>query len=117
MEEARSDENGLYERPKSRACGEFDRLGCASGSARHDRVQLWPAEAKGEGAFSRAHTLRHEGASHRLEIRSRKGRGVWILVAGRVVFGETEACALANAVKVIDPEVEVVLDQAGRRLA
>jgi hypothetical protein len=81
----------------------------------HRRAQ-WPREvrARGKGIFSRPHSLRYDGKSCRLEIRSSKGRGFWIMIdAGAVVYGTTEPIALANVIKAIDPEVEVVRDTRG----
>ena len=81
---------------------------------------MWPAEVS-HGArkvFSRPHSLRYDGKSYRLEIRSSKGKGFWIMIdGGAVVYGATEPIALANVIKAIDPEVEVVNDVRGRRLA
>lgn len=94
--------------------------GALAGGVKAKRRALWPAEVrdKGKHVFIRPHTLRHEGGDYRLEIRSRAGRGVWILIDGRVVvFGKTEPEALAAAVMAIDLDVDVVLDQRGRRLA
>ena len=86
----------------------------------HRRAQ-WPREARdrGKGIFSRPHTLRYDGKSYQLEIRSTKGKGgFWIMVdGGAVVYGPSISVALANVIKAIDPEVETVRDARGRVLA
>jgi hypothetical protein len=85
----------------------------------HRRAQ-WPREVRdrGKGIFSRPLVLRHDGKSYRLEIRSSKGKGFWIMVdGGPVVDGATNSVALANVIKAIDSEVEVVRDTGGRVLA
>ena len=87
---------------------------------RQRRRALWPAEVRdsGKGAFKRPHRLRYEGRLYRLEVRSKRGRGFWIMVAGEAaVHGATESIALAEAVRAIDPAVEVVKDARGKRLA
>ena len=87
---------------------------------RQHRRMLWPPEVRdgGKGVFKRPHGLRYEGRRYQLEVRSKRGRGFWIMVAGKtVVHGATESIALAEAVKAIDPTVEVVNDVRGRRLA
>ena len=86
---------------------------------RQHRRMLWPPEVRdgGKGVFKRPHGLRYEGRRYQLEVRSKRGRGFWIMVAGkRVVHGATESIALAEAVKAIDPTV-VVNDVRGLRLA
>jgi hypothetical protein len=85
----------------------------------HRRAQ-WPREVRdrGKGIFSRPHSLRYDGKSYRLEIRSSKGKGFWLMIdGGAVVFGVIEPIALANVIRRIDPEVEVVRDTGGRVLA
>ena len=87
---------------------------------RQHRRMLWPPEVRdgGRGVFKRPHGLRYEGRLYQLEVRSKRGRGFWIMVAGKaVVHGATESIALAEAVKLIDPTVEVVNDVRGGRLA
>jgi hypothetical protein len=84
----------------------------------HRRAQ-WPREVRNRGKriFSRPHTLRYDGKSYRLEIRSSKGKGFWIMVdGGAVLCGATEPIALANVIKAVDPEVETVRDTRGRVL-
>lgn len=79
---------------------------------------LWPREVRdrGKGIFSRPHTLR--GCPiYQLEIRSSKGKGFWIMIdGGAVVYGATNDVAMANVIKLIDPEVEIVRDTRGRVL-
>jgi hypothetical protein len=87
---------------------------------RQRRRLLWPSEVRdgGKGVFKRPHRLRYDGRLYQLEVRSKRGRGFWIMVAGKaVVRGATESIALAAASKAIDPTVEVVNDLRGRRLA
>ncbi len=87
---------------------------------RQQRRMLWPSEVRdgGKGVFKRPHGLRYEGRRYQLEVRSKRGRGFWIMVAGKaVVHGATESIALAEAVKAIDPGVDRVQDVNGRRLA
>ena len=56
--------------------------------------------------------------TYRLEIRSSKGKGFWIMIdGGTVVSGSTEPIAMANVIKLIDPEVEIVRDTRGQVLA
>jgi hypothetical protein len=87
---------------------------------RQQRRMLWPSEVRdgGKGVFRRPHGLRHEGRRYQLEVRSKRGRGFWIMIAGKmVVHGATESIALATAIKAIDAAVEVVRDTRGRVLA
>lgn len=118
MEQLDFYESGLNERQKSQDDGKYERLGTASAGARKQRGQKWPREARTGSIFTRRHMLRHDGANHTLETRSRMGRGAWIMVDGhQVVFGATEPVAMAKVIKAIDPAVEVVLDVHGKRLA
>ncbi len=94
------------------------RLPTAEDKAR--KRALWPREVRdrGKGICSRPHSLRYDGKSYRLEIRSSKGKGFWIMIdGGAVVYGTTEPVALANVIKAIDPEVETVRDTRGRVLS
>ena len=68
--------------------------------------------------FKRPHRLRYEGRLYQLEVRSKCRRGFWIVFASKaVVHGATDSIALAEAVKAIDPSVEVVRDVNGKGLA
>jgi len=94
--------------------------GVPTADDRQQRRMLWPSEVRdgGKGVFKRPHRLRYEGRLYQLEVRSKRGRGFWIMVPGKaVVHGATESIALAEAVKTIDPHVEVVSNMNGWRLA
>jgi hypothetical protein len=68
------------------------RLRTAEDKARKRAQWLREVRDRGKGIFSRPHSLRYDGKSYRLEIRSSKGKGFWIMIdGGAVVYGATES--------------------------
>ncbi len=102
------------ERPESRDGGKIRaRLG---GAVRRSRSTNWPAEVStgARGVFSSHRTLtglRSLGLSVgqiRLEVRSRKGAGVWVMarLGNAIANGRTLSEAPAALIRILAPDVE-----------
>lgn len=103
-------------------------MGHLGGAARRTRSIGWPVEVSSgaRGVFTstrRLTGLRALGLNVdqvRIEVRSLKGAGVWVMARGLgnpIVHGCTLSEATAALIKLIDPTVETVNDTNGNRLA
>ena len=97
-------------------------------SIRRTRSSFWPPEVRERvrGTFTSYRTLSGLKAlglpieQVRVEVRSRRGLGVWVMPHAfgcPVAHGRTLSEATAALIRMLDPEVEVVRDTAGRVLA
>jgi len=111
--------------PQAKSAQERGRSGR---EARRIQRAAWPDEVRagGRGVFTSSRRLTGLCAlglgidQVRIEVRSRRGSGVWVMARGLgnpIANGRTLSEATAALIKLLDPTVETVNDTEGNRLA
>jgi hypothetical protein len=124
MEDATTSPIARYERPKSQDGGKTGRMG---GAARRARSTSWPAEVSrgARGVFTSHRTLTGLRAvglpvdQIRIEVRSRKGAGVWVMARGLgnpIAHGRILSEATTALITMLAPDVEEVRDIFGKTI-